>query len=196
MSLGKIQSNKNIVTRREFLKGASMILAGSVLLPENLYSKTDIAALFESKEEKTLKFFNVNTRENLTVTYYENGRYLVDALAEINRIMADRRSGEVTKMDRELIETLYKIYTISDTRKPIDIISAYRSPATNAKMHAHETGVAQNSYHSRGMAIDINIQNTELKTIRNIAKELKVGGVGYYPKSKFVHVDVGPVRNW
>lgn len=196
MHYGKIQKNNGILTRRDFLKCASLAMIGSVALPKELIAKTSIASLFESRDYKSLKLYNVNTSERLNITYFENGMYIADGLMEINKIMADRRSGEIIKMDKELIELLYKVQTISESHEPINIISAYRSPNTNQKMHDKERGVAQNSYHTRGMAIDINIQNRSLKDIRKIAKELQMGGVGYYPRSNFVHVDVGPVRTW
>lgn len=196
MHYGKIQKSNGIFTRRDFLKYTSLAVVGCSIIPVELVARTGIASLFESREHKSLKLYNLNTNEKLNITYYENGRYIADALLEINNIMADRRSGETIKMDSELIELLYKVQTISETSEPINIISAYRSPTTNSKMYSQEKGVVQNSYHTRGMAIDLNIQNRSLKDIKKIAKNLRMGGIGYYPRSNFIHLDVGPIRSW
>ncbi len=180
------------ITRREFLKGASLFCAGALLLPNQLYSNS----LFEIEESRSLKFYNVHTGQKLDITYYEHGNYLFDALSEIDNIMADYRANEIIQMDVKLMDTLYKLQRFTGTREPINIISAYRSPQTNRRLRRHSRGVAKNSYHILGQAIDINIKGVSLKNIRDIGLTLRRGGVGYYPKSNFVHLDVGPVRSW
>ena len=99
-------------------------------------------------------------------------------------------------MDINLIDALYQIKTLCGVEEPINIICGYRSPETNKRMHRRHRGVAHNSYHTKGQAVDINIKGAPLQRIQQIAESLKIGGVGYYPKSGFVHIDVGPIRYW
>jgi len=175
------------MTRREFIKNASLLCAGSLLLPNELLG---------SEECRTLNLYNIHTNDYLDITYFENGSYLQNALSRIDEIMIDRRSGEITSMNPALLDALYQIQNLSGNQEPIDIICGYRSPQTNSKMAKPGSGVAKHSYHTRGMAADINIKGMPLEKIRAIAGRLNAGGVGYYPKSGFVHVDVGPVRSW
>lgn len=148
------------------------------------------------RDTRSLLFYNVNTLDYLDVTYFQNGLYLDSALNRINGIMIDRRSNQTTKMDLTLIDTLHRIYTLSGSSEPMDIICGYRSPKTNAKMNRADSGVAKHSFHTLGKAADINIKDVPLSRLREIALSLGAGGVGIYPRSGFIHVDVGPVRQW
>lgn len=187
-----IENNNKIISRREFLKTTSIVYVGAVLMPNLLYSKSEPVV----DDLRRLNLYNINTFEYLDITYYKNGKYLDKGLSQINQIMADRRSGEVITMNTDLLNTLYKIQTLSNSDKPIDIISAYRSPTTNSKLTESKRGVATHSYHTLGQAADINIKGLSLVRIREIAETLQAGGVGYYPGSDFIHVDVGPLRTW
>lgn len=145
---------------------------------------------------RTLALDNINTGERLTVTYMEHGRYLPDALEAINRLMRDRRSGEVGAIDPALLDLISDICLHMNTRAPVRLISGYRAPETNSMMRAQSRGVARKSYHTRGMAADIAVPGRSLGDLRRAAVALHRGGVGAYPGSGFVHVDVGPPRTW
>jgi uncharacterized protein YcbK (DUF882 family) len=145
---------------------------------------------------RRLEFENIHTGESLRATYWESGRYLPDSLREIDFILRDFRTGEVHAIDPALLDLLHRISTTLDYRGPLNVISGYRCPATNAMLAAHSTGVAKNSFHLRGMAIDIRLPGRPLEAVRDSALVIGRGGVGYYPDSDFVHVDTGPVRHW
>ncbi|WP_299443955.1 DUF882 domain-containing protein [uncultured Rhodospira sp.] len=145
---------------------------------------------------RSLALDNINTGERLTVTYLENGRYVPDALRALNHILRDRRTDEVAPIDPALLNLLSDISARLETRAPIEIISAYRAPETNATMRRAGRGVAKKSYHMRGMAADIAVPGVSLGDLRRLALAMDRGGVGYYPRSGFVHVDVGPPRSW
>ena len=139
---------------------------------------------------------NLHTGESLRATYYENGRYVPDALSELMKVLRDWRSGEEHLMDPRLFDVMHAVRGKLEVSAPFQIISGYRSPTTNAMMHEHSHGVAQNSQHVQGKASDVRLEGVSLHNLRAAALDLKAGGVGYYPVSNFVHMDVGPVRQW
>jgi uncharacterized protein YcbK (DUF882 family) len=145
---------------------------------------------------RRLAFYHTHTGEFLTATYWENGGYVPDALSEIDYILRDYISGERRIIDRRLLDLLVALHSNLGSRAPFEIISGYRSPATNAMLKAHSDGVAKNSFHMKAMAIDIRLRDVPLHHLRAAALELGRGGVGIYPASNFVHVDTGPVRWW
>lgn len=145
---------------------------------------------------RSIAMTNLHTGERLSADYWIEGRYENDALAEINTILRDHRTGEVAEMRPELIDLLWKLHHATGTGRNFHIISGYRSPKTNAMLAADSNGVAKKSFHMRGMAIDCALPDVPLKTLHRATKTAKAGGVGAYPKSGFVHVDVGPVRYW
>lgn len=145
---------------------------------------------------RALTLDNINTGERLSVTYMENGHYLSDALAAINRLMRDRRSGDVAPIDPALLDLMCDIHAHLETTAPVQLISGYRAPDTNTRLSRTNGAVAKKSYHTRGMAADIAIPDRTLGDLRRVALSLGRGGVGFYPKSGFVHVDVGPPRAW
>lgn len=189
------QSDDIITRRREFLKTAGALCAGALLMPHELLAYNPNSCTL-SESTRSLKLYNIHTNDYLDITYFQNGNYIKSALSQIDQIMIDRRSGETTQMNPRLLDTLHQIQTSCGSHEPIDLICGYRAPDTNAKMARSSKGVAKHSYHTRGMAADINIQGMPLEKIRSIARSLNAGGVGIYPKSGFVHVDVGPVRTW
>ncbi len=132
----------------------------------------------------------------LDAVYWENGKYVPDALAEAMRVMRDWRNGEEHVMDPRLFDVLHGLQSKLDVGKPFQLISGYRSPETNAHMHAESGQVASHSQHMLGRASDIRIEGVALSNLHKAALSLKAGGVGFYPVSNFVHVDVGPVRTW
>ena len=139
---------------------------------------------------------NLHTGETLDAVYFERGRYVPDALAEAMRVLRDWRNGEEHVMDPRLFDVLHAIHRKVEAKGPFQIISGYRSPQTNAMMHARSPGVASNSQHMQGKASDIRVQGVELGDLHKAALSLRAGGVGLYPVSNFVHVDVAAVRHW
>jgi len=149
-----------------------------------------------SPSHKMLAFHNTHTGDRLNLTYFEQGRYIKDALHEINHLFRDYHDGTVHPIDPALLDQLYDLKHTLEVRKPFHIVSGYRSPATNADLRKHSDGVAKNSLHMEGRAIDIRIEGLDTIRIRNAALAMQRGGVGYYEKSDFVHLDTGSVRTW
>ena len=145
---------------------------------------------------RTLKMRNLHTGERLNAAYWSGGSYDSAGLKQFNRLLRDHRANEVTRMDPKLFDIVYKLKQKLNYNGEVEIISGYRSEKTNAKLRAAGRGVARRSYHTRGMALDIRMPGVSLAKLRQAALDLKAGGVGYYPKSNFVHVDTGPVRRW
>ena len=160
--------------------------------------KTDIHTLFNrnSPSHKVLAFHNTHTGDRLNLTYFEQGRYIKDALHEINLLFRDYHDGSVHPIDPALLDQLYDLKHTLEVRKPFHIVSGYRSPATNADLRKHSDGVAKNSLHMEGRAIDIRIEGLDTRRIRNAALAMQRGGVGYYERSDFVHLDTGSIRTW
>jgi uncharacterized protein YcbK (DUF882 family) len=143
-----------------------------------------------------LAFLNTHTGERVDVVYREAGTLVPGALAEIDRVLRDHRSGDVHPIDRSLLDLLHRLASTVDTARPFHVISGYRSPASNAKLAAASSGVAKQSLHLQGRAIDIRVPGVALRDLRQAALGLRGGGVGFYPGSDFVHLDTGRVRAW
>lgn len=139
---------------------------------------------------------NLHTGDTFNEVYFENGRYVPDALAEAMRVLRDWRNGEEHPMDPRLFDALHAINAKLETNQPFQIISGYRSPVTNAMLHARSNGVASNSQHTQGKASDVRVQGVDLRNLHKAALAVGAGGVGFYPVSNFVHVDVARVRQW
>jgi uncharacterized protein YcbK (DUF882 family) len=139
---------------------------------------------------------NLHTGDAFDDVYFENGRYLPDALAEAQRVLRDWRTGDQHFIEPKLFDALHAIQGRLETRSPYQIISGYRSPRTNAMLHARSKGVASNSQHTQGKAVDVRMEGVDLRRLHRAALDVKAGGVGFYPVSDFVHVDVGRVRQW
>ena len=146
--------------------------------------------------ERSLSLYNPNTKEALDTTYWSNGNYVRKALADISHIMRDRRTGEIKRIDPRLLDVLHAIGMQLKTQEPFHIMSGYRSPQTNALLRKRGRAAAANSFHMQGKAVDICLPKCGLSSLRRVSSSLRSGGVGYYPRSGFVHVDVGPVRYW
>lgn len=147
-------------------------------------------------ENRTLSFFHTHTKENLTVTFRRNGQVDEGALSQLNWFLRDWRVDKPAQMDPRLFDILWEVYRESGSSQPINIISAYRSPETNGALRRRSSGVAENSQHMLGKAMDIRLPDVETGRLRAIAMKMQYGGVGYYPSSAFVHVDTGNVRAW
>lgn len=141
-------------------------------------------------------FRNTHTGESFDGVYRIGRRYLPDAFEKIGYVLRDFRTGDIHPIDPRLIDIITSLHIRSGGKTPFDIVSGYRSPKTNAMLRRTSTGVAKNSYHMKGQAIDLRLPGCSTKQLRNVACSLKAGGVGYYPRSNFVHVDTGDVRTW
>ncbi|MCA1468202.1 DUF882 domain-containing protein [Bradyrhizobium sp. IC3195] len=177
------------------VKAGSRIGLAAALLLAAAGSVHDAAAL---NETKTLSFHHTHSGEDLTVTFKRDGRYDEAALKQLNHFLRDWRTQEQTVMDRRLFDILWEVYRDVDGKQPIQIISSYRSPATNAMLRRRSSGVARASQHMLGHAIDFFIPGVPLEQIRFAGLRLQRGGVGFYPTSgsPFVHLDTGSVRHW
>ncbi len=182
----------NPCERRRFLK---MGLAAAVGLA---VPATAWARLPEFKvPERTISLYNIHTGETLKkAIYWAEGVYVPETLAEINHLLRDHRSNKVKKIDPRLCDQLFALRRRLEEKDPVHIISGYRSPETNAKLRKGSSGVAKHSLHMDGKAADISLPGRDLSILRKAAQGLQAGGVGYYPKSGFVHVDTGSVRSW
>ncbi|MDJ0927650.1 MAG: DUF882 domain-containing protein [Gammaproteobacteria bacterium] len=172
-------------TRRQILKAA-------IALPTTALSVPGFAAV----DNRRLRFLHTHTSEKLDVTYMEAGQYLPDALEEINALLRDFRSGEVYPIEPQLLDLLHGLQIHASNDREFQIISAYRSPKTNAMLRQNGGGVAKRSLHMQGKAIDIRLPGTPIANLRQAALDLRAGGVGFYPESDFIHVDTGRVRQW
>jgi uncharacterized protein YcbK (DUF882 family) len=157
-----------------------------------------VAASAASAETRTLKLYFIHTKERAEITYKRNGRYIGSGLDQINRFLRDWRRNEPTKMDPRLLDLVWEVYQATGARDYINVVSAYRSPSTNSMLRSRSKGVAKNSQHTLGKAMDFFIPGVNLATLRKTALKVQRGGVGYYPRSgsPFVHLDVGSVRHW
>jgi len=145
---------------------------------------------------RALNLAHTHTGERLRIEYFSGGQYLPAALANVNHFLRDFRTGEVRAIEPGLLDLLHRLAGAAGTTRPFQVISGYRSPVTNAALRQRSEGVAAGSLHMKGQAIDIRPTDVPLARLRAIALDLRGGGVGYYPTSNFVHVDVGRVRTW
>ncbi len=179
-------------SRRRFLAmGAGALIAAAGVRSRPVFAQTTIAA-----SERTLSFYNLHTGEYLKTAYWVEGKYIPESLSDINHLLRDFRKNEIKPIELGLLNLLHAISVQLSTSKPIHLISGYRSPASNESLHARSSGVAKHSLHMDGMAVDIRIPGHDLRELHKVAMAMHRGGVGYYPQSDFVHMDVGPVRYW
>lgn len=145
---------------------------------------------------RTIALQHRHTGESLRTVYFADGHYLEDSLDNVNHFLRDWRTDEVIEVDPKVLDIIYVLQRLVDTSGPIEVLSGYRSPATNAMLRRVSHGVAKHSLHMMGMAVDLRFPGRPLELVRKAALELQAGGVGYYPASDFIHVDSGPVRDW
>ncbi len=150
----------------------------------------------DTTSPRTLSLVNVNTDEALTVTYWSGGAYQRDALNKLNHFLRDSHEGGETEMDPLLFDILWHTQMHVGFSGTVEVLSAYRSPTTNAWLASVSRGVASDSQHMNGNALDIRMPGMPVFQIRQVARSLGMGGVGFYPHSGFVHIDTGPVRYW
>ena len=175
-------------SRRRFLQVSGGLAAGLFIAPAH--------ALPDPVGQRQLSLHNLHTGERITRTYWIDGEYLAEPLSDIDLVLRDHRTDAVHPIDPQLLDVLHRLGDRVGSRKPFEIISAYRSPKTNAMLRGKSTGVAKKSLHMQGKAIDVRLPGHHLGKLRQAALSLKAGGVGYYPKSGFLHMDTGRVRHW
>ena len=145
---------------------------------------------------RTIAFHNLHTGEHLETTYWAEGNYITPALKHIDHVLRDFRTGDVARIDPRLLDLLHVLRSKMESSEPFHVISGYRSPKTNDTLAQQSNGVAKKSLHMKGMAADVRLPGRALSGLKDAAASLKLGGVGYYPSSDFIHVDVGRVRYW
>lgn len=145
---------------------------------------------------RELSLLNTHTGELLLTRYFEAGAYVPAALAQLHHVLRDHRSGEAHAIDPQLFDVLFNVAARNDREPHFEVISGYRSPASNAKLRSASTGVAKHSLHMEGKAIDVRLSGVACAKLRDVALSMGSGGVGYYARSNFVHLDTGRVRAW
>ena len=173
---------------RRRLIAHGLCLGGACLLPA--------ASTADNQADRQISLHSTHTGERLTVAYYKHNGYDRDSLEQLNMLLRDHRQNKTTKMDPLLFDQLWQIQQMLDNHDSIEIISGFRTTKTNNMLRGRSSGVAKNSYHRKGQAIDFRLPAVSTKHVRNVAMHLQNGGVGYYRKSNFVHIDSGPVRAW
>ncbi len=187
---GCIRTDKKFL-RREFL-GLCVMTTAAAFSPSTALAALDRLV----KPGKNLSFYNLHTDEYLDVCYCRNGTYDPAALKKINYILRDHRTGDIKAIDAQLLDLLHTISLKTRSPSPFHVISGYRSPATNFRLRQKRKGIASKSLHLYGKAIDIRLPGYSTRRLRDVAVAIKSGGVGYYARADFVHVDIGRVRFW
>jgi uncharacterized protein YcbK (DUF882 family) len=205
------------LSRRRFL-GWGVLAAGMSLIPQPAVARSSIfqpprkplqdftppaawprKSLFQPvihPPEKAVALYNTHTGESLNAVYWFRGHYLPEAMSAVDRVLRDHRTDEIKPIDPQLLDLLHAISAELACAHPFYVISAYRSPTTNAWLRFMSRRVAEHSLHMDGKAIDLRIPGWASDTVKRVATELRMGGVGHYPRANFVHVDVGPIRYW
>ncbi len=177
-------------SRRLFVVSVGAQLASLTCFPSLTFARQSF------DDFRQLDLHNIHTGERLRIPYWEMGTFITESLEAINFILRDFRTGDVHTIDPRLLDVVYRVRKKLGTKKPVQIISGYRSPKTNEKLRGASQGVAKRSFHVLGQAIDLRIEDVSTRDLQKAALSLRTGGVGYYPKSQFVHMDTGPVRRW
>lgn len=163
---------------------------GLALLPSTSF------ATLSTPRPRILVLNNLNTGESLKTEFFNGKGYNASELSRLNHFFRDYRANKITKIDPSLFDHLFRLQAMLETNKPVQLISGYRTLNTNNNLREHTRGVAKHSYHTLGKAMDFHIEGIQLSNIRKAAMKMRMGGVGYYPSSNFVHIDTGPVRAW
>jgi len=187
--------DQNIDRRRfisNFIRVTGIAAAAATLAP----AASALAMLTAPATPRRLKFYNLHTSERLDIVYFEKGRYIPQALSEIDFILRDYRQNVVKPIAPALLDLVAAIRHRLHSDAEVAIISGYRTPQTNAMLAARSDGVAHHSLHMDGLALDWRVPGRTLEQLHRVALAMRGGGVGYYPVSDFVHTDVGRVRYW
>lgn len=182
----------NEISRRALLGGFAG-LVGAAATP--VFAKAP-AILKGAGEFRRLSLVNDRTGEWVNSVYWIEGEYIPEALQGLNYLLRDWRQEKVCRMDPRAIDILAAAQHLLDSSEPLEVVSGYRTKKTNAMLRKKSRGVASNSYHIKGMAVDIAMKTRSVSQICRAGLALGAGGVGKYSRSQFVHLDSGPVRNW
>jgi uncharacterized protein YcbK (DUF882 family) len=175
-------------TRRRILAAGLAAAAGVIARP--------VFAAPRVIRTRQVALRNVHTGDTLRASYWADDYYIPQSLRQIAYVLRDFHSGDIHPIDRRLLDLLARLQQMLNTNEPFMVTSGYRSPKTNARLAATNEGVAAHSLHMQGMAVDASLHSVSLRQLRMAATTLGGGGVGYYPASGFVHLDVGPIRHW
>jgi uncharacterized protein YcbK (DUF882 family) len=184
---GNLQDNSKMISRRKLLTTGCTLIAGAFFLPKVAIAKS---ALVKRASEKFLHFYNIHTGEFFKGVYWVNGHLIPEALNELNHFLRDWRTNEKIVINPKLFDVMHKMSTSLETKKPFEIICGYRTSKTNQSLRRTNSGIAKHSRHLTGDAIDFHAPGVCLKDLYNAALMEKAGGVGYYPQSGFIHVDI------
>lgn len=196
-SLIKDLFEKNEHAAEEFQSDRRSFLKRGMLLTAALgFWMPSLAEAGQAPIGRQISLTNRHTGERFSGEYWYGGRYLPDAFRSIKTLMRDHRNNEKFPIDPRLMDVLYVLQRRVGNHNPFAVYSGYRSPQTNAMLRRHTEGVAKQSLHMQGQAVDVDLPGTKLSLLRKSAIGLKTGGVGYYPSSDFIHIDTGRVRVW
>ena len=174
----------------------AMASAGFASAPSFGWADTLTQSTTPQPQFRSVSMNNLHTGEQMAAVYWDGGDYVPEVLDAVNVHLRDYRTGDVHPIDTRLLDLLDSISELTETKSPFEVISGFRSAKTNALLHERSAEVAQKSFHVQGMAIDVRLADVELRHLHAAAQSLGRGGVGFYPDSNFVHLDVGPVRAW
>ena len=191
-----LQDAENTISRREVLGYAAVGAAGAAAAVAGRGAHAAPNYLRGLGDFRKLNLTNQRTGERLNIIYFADGEYIPEAVDELSYIFRDWRRNEIKPIDKRTIDIAAAVYRKVDAAEPLQIISGYRSPETNQMLRRKGRGVAKNSFHTRGMAIDLTMQSRSVSQMYRAAMDLKAGGVGRYSRSHFIHVDCGPCRSW
>ena len=184
------------MARRRILAGGAM---GGIALAAMGAGVANAASLLSPGKDagaQKISFRNQHTGESFSGAFKVGGRYLPDAFEQINEVLRDFRTGEVFPIDPRVVDILFAVREKANVKTPYEVLSGYRSPKTNSTLARNGTGVARNSLHMTGQAIDVRLPGVSTRKLADLAQGMRSGGVGYYAKSNFVHMDTGQVRRW
>lgn len=196
LEINNQRANDYHADRRGFLKLGGIAIAALGFWTPSLAKAAASSAANVAPKGRAITLVAAHTSEKFSGEYWYDGKYLPDAFSEIKMVMRDHRNNEKFPIDPRLMDVIYVLQNRIGMIKPVHVVSGYRSPQTNAMLRRTTEGVARNSLHMSGQAVDIRIPGVSLSSVRNTALDLQSGGVGYYPKSDFVHMDTGRVRTW
>lgn len=185
------------LSRRTFVNGFMGALAGGAAftLSSSAFAGSFSRSMLDSGK-RHIALRQIHTGETFSGVYRIGDQYIYEAFEQINTLMRDFRTGDVYPVDPRLIDFLWRINQKTDTKYPFQVLSGYRSPKTNLRLAKNTNGVATNSYHMSGQAADIRLPYYDTQGLRHAAVSLRAGGVGFYPRSDFIHIDTGDFRTW
>ena len=184
--------------RRSFLKSSAVLASvlGAPAIRTSAKTLPDAPVSPVAPNERIVRLYNTHTGESLRTIFWAEGEFIPEALQDINKLLRDHRNNKIAAIDPKLLVLLDRISAQYGNHPTMHVISGYRSPETNEMLHENTNGVAKHSLHMEGKAIDVRIPGEALDKLHKMAMAQKAGGVGYYPDSQFVHMDVGRVRYW